>query len=72
LNHDFNNFFAHRISGIFITNHNYIFLLNLERTYFTLKYLNSVVNDVSHYVICFTERDRQSRWSVAYPAACMC
>jgi len=25
-----------------------------------------------HYVICFTERDRQSRWSVAYPAACMC
>jgi len=25
-----------------------------------------------HYVICSTERDRQSRWSVAYPAACIC
>jgi len=26
-----------------------------------------------HYVIiCSTERDRQSRWSVAYPIACMC
>jgi len=25
-----------------------------------------------HYVICSTELDRQSPWSVAYPAACMC
>jgi len=25
-----------------------------------------------HYIVCSTELDRQSPWSVAYPAACMC
>jgi len=27
---------------------------------------------VANYIICSTERDQQSRWSVAYPASCMC
>jgi len=32
-------FFAYSISRIFATNNNYVFLLNLLRTYFTLQYL---------------------------------
>jgi len=64
--------FAHTINRIFATKHNYIFLVNLLWTYFTLQYLTVAQMACRHYVICSTEHDRQSRWSLAYPAVCMC